>query len=83
MRLRICEGLLNLAFRLDVSRCDCFDASSRCDNLEPPGTAHNCILVSLWALPQLTMWLLAGLTWKLRKTHSERKMSGQRTVSAQ
>ena len=39
MRLRICEGLLNLAFRLDVSRCDCFDTSSRCDNLEPPGTA--------------------------------------------
>ena len=39
MPLRICEGLLNLAFRLDVSRCDCFDTSSRCDNLEPPGTA--------------------------------------------
>jgi len=38
MRLRICEGLLNLAFRLDVSRCDAFDTSSRCDNLEPPGT---------------------------------------------
>ena len=38
MRLRMCEGLLNLAFRLDVSRCDFFDTSSRCDNLEPPGT---------------------------------------------
>ena len=40
MRLRMCEGLKNLAFRLDVSRCDFFDTSSRCDNLEPPGTAH-------------------------------------------
>ena len=39
MRLRICEGLLNLAFRLDVSRCDAFDTSSRCDHLELPGTA--------------------------------------------
>jgi hypothetical protein len=36
--LLICEVLGKLAFRLDVSRCDIFDISSRCDNLEPPGT---------------------------------------------
>ena len=41
--LLICEVLVNLAFQLDVSRCDSFDTSSRCDNLEPPGTARGPI----------------------------------------
>jgi hypothetical protein len=35
----ICEVLDNLAFRLDLSRCDIFDTSPRCDNLEPSGIA--------------------------------------------